>query len=192
MSSKKNGLAALADVTDEIPNGAARLGIKTGGQLVEKNNFGIVDQRESNEESLLLTAGKIHKPSVALVGEAEAFEEAFGIDGFLVVKRGPEVDGLPHFDALLQLGLLQLNTDPSLQLIDLTKRIKAENRDGAAVGSAQAFDALHGGCFSRTVGANQTENLALVYVEGDFVDGDGRAVGFANSGNLDDRGHDVL
>src|ERR1700719_717889 len=127
MSGKKNGLAALADVTDEIPNGAARLGIETGGQLVEKNKFGIVDQRESNEESLLLTAGKIHKPSVALVGEAEALKAAFGAGGFLAVKRGPEVDGLPHFDAFLQLGLLELNSDASLHLVDLTKRIKAEN-----------------------------------------------------------------
>src|ERR1700693_2236664 len=127
MSGKKNGLAVLADISDEIPNGAARLGIETGGQLVEENNFGIVDQRESNEEPLLLTAGKIHKPSVALVGESETFEEAFGIDGFLVVKRGPEVHGLPHLDTFLQLGLLELNSDASLQLVDLTKRIKAEN-----------------------------------------------------------------
>ena len=45
--------------------------------------------------------GKIHEPGVALVGEAELFEQVFGIDGFFLVKRGPQVDRFPHFDALL-------------------------------------------------------------------------------------------
>jgi hypothetical protein len=44
-----------------------------------------------------------------------------------MIERGPEVYGLPNFDALLQLGLLELNSDASLQLVNLTKRIKAEN-----------------------------------------------------------------
>src|SRR5580704_17633516 len=106
MSGLKYGLAALADVAHQIPDRPPSLRIEAGGQLVEKYNLRIVNQREGNEEPLFLPSGEIHKPRVALVGEPELFEQSFAVARFLAIERNPQVDRLPHFDSLLQLGLL--------------------------------------------------------------------------------------
>ena len=53
---QEHRLAALADAAHEIPDRATRLRIEAGRQLVEKYEFGIVDQREGDEQALLLTA----------------------------------------------------------------------------------------------------------------------------------------
>ncbi len=124
MGSQENGLAALADSADQVPDGAPRLGVEAGGQLVEKDQFRIVDQREGNEQSLLLAARQGHEPGISLVDEAKLFEQAFGVDRFLPVKGRPEVDGLPHFDALLQLCLLELNSNSLLQMVNVVEGIK--------------------------------------------------------------------
>src|SRR5580692_3224777 len=71
MSGQKDGLAALADAAHQIPDGAARLRVEAGGQLVEKDHFRVVDQRQGNKEALLLASGEVHEPGVALIGEAE-------------------------------------------------------------------------------------------------------------------------
>jgi hypothetical protein len=40
---QKHGLAALPDAADEVPDGAPRLRIQPGRELVQKHNFRIVD-----------------------------------------------------------------------------------------------------------------------------------------------------
>src|ERR1700688_673667 len=114
MSGQEDGLAALADAAHQVPDRASRLGVQPGSQLVEKHHLWIVNQRKRNEQPLLLASGEVHKPGVPLLAEAELLEQALGVHGLLVVKRSPEVYRLPHFDALLQLRLLELNSDPLL------------------------------------------------------------------------------
>src|SRR2546429_225323 len=94
----------------------------------------------------------------------------FAVYRFLLVKRCPEVYRLPHFDPLLQLRLLELNPDTLLQLVDLSKGIKTQNRDAASVGRTQTFDALHRGSFSRAIWPDQTKYLAVVDLERHLVD----------------------
>jgi hypothetical protein len=91
--------------------------------------------------------------------------QALTIDCLLPVKRCPQVDRLPNFDSLLQLPLLELHSDALLQFVDLTKRIDAENRNGAVVGLAKSFDALHCCGLSRSVGADQPEDLPYLDLE---------------------------
>ena len=76
MRGEEDGFAAVADAADEVPDGAAGLRVEAGGELVEEDDFRIVDEREGDEEALLLAAGEIHEPGVALVGEAELIEQA--------------------------------------------------------------------------------------------------------------------
>src|SRR6266404_583493 len=116
----------------------------------------------------------------------------FAVYRFLLVKRSPEVHRLPYFDSLLQLCLLELNPDTILQLVDLSKGIKTQNRDAAPVGRAQTFDALHRGRFSRAVWSDQTKYLAVVDLERDLVDSYRWAVGLADSRHLNDWTHDNL
>src|SRR5437870_8784445 len=121
----------------------------------------------------------------------------FAVYRFLLVKRCPEVYRLPHFDPLLQLRLLELNPDTLLQLVDLSKGIKTQNRDAASVGRTQTFDALHRGSFSRAIWPDQTKYLAVVDLERHLVDSYRWAVGLADSrhrseehtSELQSRGH---
>ena len=79
MSGQKDRLAALANAAHQFPDRSTRLRVQSSGQLVEKHHFRIVDQREGDEETLLLPAREIHEPGVALVGEAELIEQALGV-----------------------------------------------------------------------------------------------------------------
>ena len=80
MRRQEHGLAAGADAAHEIPDGAAGLRIEPGRQLVEKHHLGIVDERERDEQPLLLSARQRHEPGVPLVGEAELLEQAIAVD----------------------------------------------------------------------------------------------------------------
>src|ERR1700730_15048774 len=121
MCSQENGLAALADSAHQVPDGAPRLGVQPGGQLVQKHQFRIVDQRKCNEQSLLLAARESHEPGIPLVDKAKLFEQVFAVDRIPLVKRCPEVYRLPHFDAFLELRLLQLNSNSLLQLVNIVE-----------------------------------------------------------------------
>ena len=74
---QEDGLAAVADAAHQVPDGAPRLRVEAGGELIEEDDFRIVDERERDEQALLLAAGKVHEPGIAFVGEAELFEQAF-------------------------------------------------------------------------------------------------------------------
>src|SRR5580658_3222666 len=192
MSGQEDRFSALADAAHEIPNRPPRLWVKPGGQLVEKHQLRIVDQREGNKQALFLASGKIHEPGVALIGEAELLEQACTVDRFLAVKGRPEVDCLPDLDSLLQLRLLELDSDSVLQFVYLAEGVETENRDGAPVGLAKPFDALHGGGLSGAIGPDQAEDLTLEDFERCLLDGYGLAIGLADAGYLDDWRHDCL
>src|SRR5579872_2167096 len=131
MSGQKHGLAALPDTSHQIPDGPARLRVQSCGQLVEKHHLRIVNQRKGNKQPLLLASGEVHEPSAPLIGEAELFQQVFADNRFLLVQRSPEVYRLPNLDSFLQLRRLELNPNAFLQLVNLTKGIKTQNRDGA-------------------------------------------------------------
>ena len=109
--------------------------------------------------------------------------------GFLPIERSPQVDRLPHLDALLQLRLLQLHADAVLQFVDVAEGVEPQNRDGAAIGLAQSLNALHCGGFSGAVWPDQAEDLTLVYFKRGLGYSDRPAVAFADTGYLDDRAH---
>src|SRR5687768_233251 len=83
--------------------------------------------------------------------------------------------------------LLELHADPVLELVDIAEWIETENRNGAIVGSAQAFDALHRGGLACAVRSDESEDLAVVHLERDIVHRDERLVGFSDPRNLNDR-----
>ena len=68
--------AAVPDVRDESPDRAAGLRIEPGRELVEEHDLGLVDQRERDEEALLLAAGERHEPGVALASSPSRVKSA--------------------------------------------------------------------------------------------------------------------
>ena len=118
---------------DEIPDRPPGLRVEPRRQLVEEHELGLVDQRERDEEPLLLAARQRHEPGVALGVESEPREQRVGVDDARVERR-PEVDGLPDLDPLLELGLLMLHADALPQRGGVAARVETEHGDGAAVG----------------------------------------------------------
>ena len=185
MSGHEDRLTAVADAAHQLPDRPPRLRVEPSGQLIQKYYFRIVDQRQSDKQSLLLPAGERHEPGVPLVREAELFEQCVAIHGFRV-QRGPEIHRLPNLDPLLELRLLKLHSNTVLQLIHIAERIQAQDRDGSAVRPAHSFDALHRGCLPCAVRTDQAEDFALADFKRNVGNGHRRAVGFADAGYLDD------
>ena len=190
---EEHRLAAVADAADQVPDRAARLRVEPGGQLVEEHDLRIVDERQRDEQPLLLAARERHEPARLRFSVRPSWSSSSSPFDRARVERRPEIDGLPHLDALLQLRFLQLDADAVLERVRVLARVEPQDRDGAAVGLAEALDALHRRGLARAVRADQPEDLALEHVERHVVDRDGRAVGFAQMGNLDDgfRGHRI-
>jgi hypothetical protein len=58
MRDENDGGAVVANATDQIPRGAACLGIQSGRELVEEDDLGSVQECESDEQALLLAPGQ--------------------------------------------------------------------------------------------------------------------------------------
>jgi len=84
MCRQEYGLSPRANAAHEFPDRAARLRVEAGCQFIEKHKFRVVDERERDEQALLLSARQGHEPCVAFVLEAELFEEAVAVDRTLI------------------------------------------------------------------------------------------------------------
>ena len=109
----------------------------------------------------------------------------------LRIERGPQIHRLANLDALLELRLLQLHTDP------LLKRVRDRGRDRAraprwCLCSACANPSMHSivVVLPAPFGPIKPKDLATFDLERDLVYGDGLAVGFAE-GRDGDGGHRV-
>src|SRR5271166_2870832 len=162
MSGQENRFATIANPANQVPDRAPRLRVKSRSQLVEKHHLRIVNQRQGNEQSLLLAAGEGHEPGIALVEKAKLLEQAFAVHLFLLVERGPEVHRLPNLYPFLQLRLLELHPDTVLQFVNVVEGIETQHRYGTAVGRAQTLDAFHRSGLSSAVGTDQTKYFTFI------------------------------
>jgi hypothetical protein len=64
---------------------------------------------------------------------------------------------------------------------------QAQDRDGASIGRAETFNALHRGGLASAVGSDQTKYFPRLNVERDVVQSDGPTVGLPDSGNVNSR-----
>ena len=77
---QEDRLAAVPDAAHQIPDRPSRLRVQTRRQLVEEHELGVVDERERDEQPLLLTARQGHEPGVALVTQAQLVQKTIAID----------------------------------------------------------------------------------------------------------------
>ena len=88
-------LAALADVAYDVPHGQTRLRVECGGQLVEEEQLGVVDEGQGDEDALALPAGEPGDVGLLLGGDAEALQQR--APGHYVVVEGREkLQGLAY------------------------------------------------------------------------------------------------
>src|SRR5688572_16772067 len=186
MRREEDRLPAMANVAHELPDRASRLRVESGRQLIEEDDVRIINQRQCNEQALLLSARQRHELRIALLHEAELLEESFAIRDRPPIQGGPQMHRFPNFDALLELSLLQLCTYPLLQRVDVAKWIESEHGDRSTIRSPQSLNALHRRRLSGAVRADEPEDLAVEHVERHVIDGDRRPISLPDVAHLDD------
>ena len=176
MRGQQHGLAARANLAHQIPDGAPGLGIEAGRQLVEQHDVGIVNERERDEEPLLLPARERHEPGLPLVGETETLEQGVSIHGMRIERR-PQVN---RFATLIRFwSCACCSCTPTFCCSVRASRIGSSDSTeiDPRSGTPQPFDALHRRRLAGAIRTDETEDLALLDVERHIVDGDGLAVG---------------
>ena len=63
---QQDGPAAVAQITDHVPELAPRLRVQASGRLVEEEQLGVADQGDGDGQPLLLAAGKLLDQSIGL------------------------------------------------------------------------------------------------------------------------------
>src|SRR5665647_1721818 len=147
-----DGRAAVADLPDDVPDRQAGLRVQPGGQLVEEDELGVIDQRKGDEHALALAARELLDIGVALVLEPEAGEQGTPVGGGRV-EGGEQVQRLGDRDVCGEGGGLELDAGALADLAGLPLGVHAEDLDDAGVAGAQALDALQEGGLAGAVGA---------------------------------------
>ncbi len=159
--------------------------IETGGWLIEEENVGIVDQRASDGESLLLTARQAANAVVALFFQRDQRDD--------VADRRPAPveaaeDAYGFFDRrfLGDLGFLKLDAEAFAQgairlRASASRPLLAEDAHGACAGIGESFEDLDGSCFARAVRSQQAEAFAGLDAQIHGVDSGEIAVPFHKS-----------
>src|SRR5699024_2049889 len=172
----ENGDARVTDALDQFPRLPARPRVERGGQLVETGDLGLADQREGDEEPLLLPSGELSEPLLQEFLEPELLCDGPPVGG-TGVQSTVELQRLPHGQLGLQLALLELDAQDAGHLAVVALRIEPRDPDGTAVGQAQPFDALDRRGLARTVGAEDSEYLTFLDGEVDVPQDGLRSVG---------------
>src|SRR5690348_11568091 len=101
-----DGLALRLDRLHQLPEVAPRLRIEAGRRLIEEQHIGIVDERDGEQQALLLPAGEL-----AIVAPGELLERAQAqhlVDRQpVVVQSAEQADALAHREEILQCSLLE-------------------------------------------------------------------------------------
>jgi len=103
----------------------------------------------------------------------------------VVVVAGEQLQRLERAHARVDPALLQHHPDARAELDALGDGVEAEHAHPALAWRAVALERLHGGGLAGSVGAEQAEHLAPEDLEGQTVDGGGRAVALDEPVHLD-------
>jgi len=166
---EEDRLTALADAAHQVPHRAAGLGVEAGCQLIHENKFGIVDQCQGDMEPLLLPAGKFGDVGIMFLGQPHLFQERPPVHRF-AIEAAEQIQGFPHFEAVSQARLLELDADPFAQFRPVAFRVEPQRPDAAAGARAQTLDALNGGGFASPIRPHHAEDFAASHGEADVFD----------------------
>ena len=186
--------ALVAQREDAVEDRAPALRVDAHRRLVEVEHLGLVQQRDADVDAPLHAAAELVDAVLLAVDEGDELEHL--VDPLLERRRPTSPYILPQntrFSRALMSGYraMSCGTTPmaSLTACGVADDGVAGDDGVAAAGLQQAGEHGDGGALAGAVGAEQAEDLALVDVEADAVDGQhalGRVVLLAQLLDLDD------
>jgi hypothetical protein len=143
----QHGQARVAEGMDLFPEIAPRLGIDTGGGLVQQQQLGFVQQAGGQRHALLPATGQMPRQLMLALGQAKPFQALIHPgacvlqliqprDEFQILSDGqvfPETEALGHV------------THPALDLFGLAADIQPQAGAIAVIGGEQAAQHADGG-----------------------------------------------
>ena len=170
MRGEEHRLAARLEALHHVPELPPRLGVESGGRLVEEEQIRIGNERARDGEALLLSARKLLHPRAAFLAQSDEVEHL--IDLTPARKEAAEEEG--HlFDRQLvgQMRLLQRDADPVAERRLVFVPAHAEHFDLAARRRIEALEDLAGRGLPRAVRPQKSEALPAANLEIEAVDG---------------------
>ncbi len=179
---EKDGCALAADSANHLVEQIARPRVESGCWLVHEEDIWVVNETAYDGNALLPAAREVLDELVHLVAELHDFYELVHAPVYLlarhVLHKTVENDVFLDGDFLLEAVLLLDDANIAARLNAVGYSVNAVNTNAAAVGE------IHGGeegdrrCLASAVGAEKTEDFALVYGERQVVNSDELAKAF--------------
>src|SRR5438067_1294705 len=167
-----DGLAARLDRLHQLPEIASRLRIESGGRLIEEQHRRIVDERDREQQPLLLAAGELAGVAPRELLQGAQADELIDLEP-VGVEPPEQRDRLAHGEKVLQRGPLEENAG-------VLAKARAERLAAVAyLAGGRRQDPLHdldGGGLAGAVRAEQAETDAFGHAERHAGHGGGAGV----------------
>ena len=175
MSGDKDGDALVGSLVNQFPELAACGRVHPTRRLIQKDNFGPVEDGDGEGKFLLPAQWKAFHQCVPLLFQPEAEKQLLRFGSNLrfgdAVDTGKEADILPHLEVFVKGKFLAHIADVLLHFFGLGSHIEACHARLASGGTTKPRKHTHGGGLACPVGSQETENLAPMDLEGDVVYG---------------------
>src|SRR5262245_24068412 len=158
---KQHGPALGPDLPDAVLEDGLHQGVETGRRLVEEKEFGVGGERRHQANLLAIPFGVGSR----LLGriELEALEKLIPPSQVEVApEAAEEIDDLAPAEVRPQAHLARHVRETAVQRDSVAPRVTAEKRDLARVGAKQAEQDADGRGLARTVGSEETVDLACL------------------------------
>ncbi len=172
---QQDGAAGPLEIQDEIPELSPRLGIESGGRLVEEQELGVADEGGGHGEALLLAAGEPGDPSAALLFEPDDPHDVFNAAA-PVEEAAEKSERLLYGQLFGELSLLELHAETLPQSVIVRAPTHPEDLDVAGIRLQQPLQNLDGRRLAGSVGPQKPEALADEDLEIEAVHGHDIAV----------------
>ena len=172
---EEDGLALLVELAEDLPQRETALRIEAGGGLVEEQRGRTVHDRPRDHEALRHAARERGDRFRRPLAEAELLEQTRGLGPGRLrghpEESAVEVEVLPHAERAVERVALGHHADHLLRRGGVLDHVDAADERPAARGDDPGGQHARRGGLAGTVGAEQTEDLALVHLEVEIVDG---------------------
>lgn len=169
--------AVPGQALDHLQHFLDHLRVQRRGDLVEQHHLGVHAQRTDDGDALLLAAGQLPGKRLALVRQADPFQQCLGLGlglaalALLHLERAEE-DVVQHVHVGKQVIALEHHADLLAYLAPVGGRVQqlaAGKAQVTALGAFQAVEAAQQGALAAAAGAEDDDHLARRHAQVDVA-----------------------